>query len=134
MYCGWVSKSSEAKCISGLWPGVDLGVCYGYSGKKNVNKVYGQTLNSFILFQLSTPTSIMSSTRPSYIRTKVRPFGLFLVVCPTTKRDASFLDAQNSSEDIEVVAESNGWIGFFFENEMAFGRFRAICNMNSFQD
>jgi hypothetical protein len=26
MYCGWVSKSSEAKCMSGLWPGVDLGV------------------------------------------------------------------------------------------------------------
>jgi len=26
VYCGWVSKSSEAKCISGLWPGVDLGV------------------------------------------------------------------------------------------------------------
>ena len=30
MYCGWVSKSSEAKCISGLWPGVDLGVCCEY--------------------------------------------------------------------------------------------------------
>lgn len=111
MYCGWVSKSSDAKCISGLWPGVDLGV-----------------LNSFMLVQLSTPTSIMSSTRPSYILTNVRPFGLFLVVCPTTKSDASFLDAQNSREDIEVVAASNGWITFFFENEMAFGRFRAISS------
>jgi hypothetical protein len=30
MYCGWVSKSSEAKCMSGLWPGVDLGVYYVY--------------------------------------------------------------------------------------------------------
>jgi hypothetical protein len=86
-----------------------------------------------MLVQLSTPTSIISSTRPSYIRTNVRPFGLFLVVCPTTKSDASFLDAQNSREDIEVVAESNGWIGFFFENEMAFGRFRAICNINRFR-
>jgi hypothetical protein len=76
--------------------------------RRFVNEVDGQTLNSLILFQLSTPTSIMSSTRPSYIRTKVRPFGLFLVVCPTTKSDASFLDAQNSSEDIEVVVESNG--------------------------
>jgi hypothetical protein len=28
MYWGCVSKSSEAKCISGLWPGVDFGVCY----------------------------------------------------------------------------------------------------------
>jgi hypothetical protein len=26
--------------------------------------------------------------------------------------------------------ESNGWIAFFFENEMAFGRFRAIYDIN----
>ena len=68
----------------------------------------------------------MSNTRPSYIRTNVRPFGRFFVVCPTTKIDASFLEAQNSNEDIEVVAESNGWIGFFLENEIAFGRLSAI--------
>ena len=64
----------------------------------------------------------MSSTFPSNVRTSVSPFGRFLVVCPTMNIDASFLLAQNSSD----AGSSNGRTVFFFENEIACGRFSAI--------
>lgn len=77
-----------------------------------------------MLTKLVTPTSHMSKTRPSNIRTNVSPSGLFLVSWPITNRLASFFDAQKSSE----AASSNGCISFFLEKEIAFGRFKAICN------
>ena len=74
-----------------------------------------RTLKLSRLTNLSMPTSRMSSTFPSNMRTNVRPSGLFFVLWATTNMDASFLLAQNSSED----GSSNGRIVFFFENEIA---------------
>lgn len=68
------------------------------------------------------PNSHMSSTRSSYVRTKINPSGRFFVLCPTTNIEASFLLAQNDKDE----ASSNGRIGFFLENDMACGRLRAI--------
>jgi hypothetical protein len=70
----------------------------------------------------STPTSHISNTAPSNIRTNVIPFGRFFVLCATTNIDASFFAAQNSIDD----GSSNGRIVFFLENEIACGRFRDI--------
>ena len=96
----------------------------------------------------------MSRTLLSYIRTRVRLFGLrrrerassighayiekslgkchtkncpylFLVFVPTTKNAASFFVDQNSSDWTPVG--SNGCISFFLEKEMAYGRFNTIC-------
>ena len=52
----------------------------------------------------STPSSSMSSTRPSNMRVKIRLFGRFFECRPVRNRLASFLPAKNSSED----ASSNG--------------------------
>jgi len=69
----------------------------------------------------STPSSIISSTRPSNIRVKIRSFGLFLECRPVTNRLASFFCAKNSSE----AGESNGWMSFFLEKFIACGRLSA---------
>lgn len=53
MYCGWVSKSSDAKCISGLWPGVDLGV-YWRDAVKTVEDSWMK--NSNLEFVHACPT------------------------------------------------------------------------------
>lgn len=62
----------------------------------------------------------------SYIRTKVRLFGLFFVVWPMRNRDASFFEDQNSREAVDVDALSNGRMSFFLLKEIAEGRFKAI--------
>jgi hypothetical protein len=96
IYCGCVSKSSEAKCISGLWPGIDFGVCYA---RIEVDK------GRFIHASPAHPYHIeYPAVVDSY---ECKAVWSLLVVIPTTKNDASFLDVQNSREDIEVVAESN---------------------------
>lgn len=81
-----------------------------------------RTLYSIMLTHFSTPTSHMSNTRLSYMRTNTKPSGRFFVLCPMTNKLASFFCAQNSSED----ASSNGLTVFFLENDIAFGRLRAI--------
>jgi hypothetical protein len=43
-----------------------------------------------------------------------------------TKREASFLEAQNSREAFEAVVESKGWIVFFLEKEIQCGRLSVI--------
>jgi hypothetical protein len=69
----------------------------------------------------STPSSIMSRTRPSNIRVKIKSFGRFFECRPVTNRLASFFCAKNSNEE----GESNGWISFFLEKFIACGRFNA---------
>ena len=64
----------------------------------------------------------MSKSLLSNMRAMVRPSGRFFVLCPSTKMDASFLCAQNSSD----VASSNGCTTFFFENDIVCGRLSAI--------
>lgn len=76
-----------------------------------------------MLTNLSTPTSTMSSTFPLNIRVNVRLSGRFLLLCPMTNIEASFLLAQNSKDE----ASSNGRTVFFLEKEMASGLFSAIC-------
>jgi hypothetical protein len=99
---------------------VDLGVL-----KKIILNDYNKdrkkviTLNSVILTQLSTPTSNISKILPSYILTKVSPCGLFFVVWPITNNDASFLDAQNSRDAVELDSELNGRMSFFLLNAIA---------------
>ena len=80
-------------------------------------------MNSFMLIHFSMPTSHISSSRLSYMRTKTIPSGRFFVLCPTTNRLASFFCAQNSNEE----ASSKGLTVFFLEKEIAFGRLSAIC-------
>lgn len=76
-----------------------------------------------MLTNLSTPTSTMSSTFPLNIRANVRLSGRFLLLCPMTNIEASFLFAQNSKDE----TSSNGRTVFFLEKEMASGLFSAIC-------
>jgi hypothetical protein len=85
---------------------------------------YSLTLKSAIGIKFLTPTSHISNTFPSNVRTSVMPLGRFLVEVPTTKKVASFFEDQNSNE--EIPSGSNGWITFFLENEMACGRLSAI--------
>lgn len=79
-----------------------------------------QTLNWSMPTYLSTPNSHISSTLPSNILTSTSPLGRFLVLCPYTKKPASFLPAQNSKD----FASSNGRTVFFLENDLELGRLR----------
>ena len=64
----------------------------------------------------------MSKSLESNVRASVRELGRFFVLWPMRKKLASFLCAQNWSEE----GSEKGWIGFFFEKEMTLGLFRAI--------
>lgn len=73
----WVSKSGDAKCISGLCPGVDFGVCRERGWRvRELQERERRTLKSCIDLKSRMPTSSMSRTLLSYTRTRVRLFGL----------------------------------------------------------
>jgi hypothetical protein len=91
--------------------------------KTSVDKL---TLISFMATIFSIPSSIISRTRPSNVRTKVNPFGRFLLCDPTTKSEASFFPLKNSSELTPWDGSaSKGWMGFFLLKLMEWGSLRA---------
>jgi hypothetical protein len=57
------------------------------------------------------------------MRVKIRSCGRFFECRPVMRSAASFFCAKNSRDE----ASSNGWMAFFLEKLIAFGRLRAYC-------